>query len=98
MTMSALASHHRIEAPWPAAGERKIQKRKTKADGEVAFTENRKKSVRKMFDEIGRSHFAGQDKGHRPREQAQDEQGAPNQFQQSNDPRQRSALQVVERG
>src|SRR5258708_29155838 len=96
MTMSALASHHRIEAPWPAAGERKIQKRKTKADGEVAFTENRKKSVRKMFDEIGRGHFAGQDKGHRPREQAKDQESTSNQLEHAGDAEQRKPLQILE--
>src|SRR5207302_10995800 len=62
MTSSGLLAHHCIEAPRPAAGESKIQKCKTKADREVAFTENWKEAARKMFDEIGRGHFAGQDK------------------------------------
>src|SRR5260221_12746093 len=97
MTTSALLAYHRIEAPGPGAGESKIQECKTKADGEVAFTENRKKAVRKMFDEIGRGHFAGQDKSRRPREQANREQHASDQFKQPADPSQRNELNVFER-
>src|SRR5258706_13774563 len=94
--MSALPAHHRIEAPRPAAGESKIQKCKTKADGEVAFTDSRKEAARKMLDEIGRGHFAGQDKSHRPREQADGEQEAADQLEQPTDPSQRIALEVFE--
>src|SRR5260370_4526442 len=94
--MSALLAHHRIETPRPAAGESKIQKRKTKADGEVAFTDSRKEAARKMFDEIGRGHFAGQDKCHRSREQAEDQQRAADQLEQAGDPKWRNPLQVLE--
>src|SRR6476620_464276 len=95
MTMSALASHHRSQAPRPATGESKIQKRKTKADGEVAFTENRKEAARKMFDEIGRGHFAGQDECRRSREQAKDQQRAANQLENAGDAKQRMPLQIL---
>src|SRR6266403_3805570 len=94
--MSALPAHHRIEAPRPAAGESKIQKCKTKADGEVAFTDSRKEAARKMLDEIGRGHFAGQDKSHRSREQAEDQQRAADQFEHAGDAKQRKPLQILE--
>src|SRR5258707_15022211 len=94
--MSALLAHHRIETPRPAAGESKIQKRKTKVDGEVAFTDSRKEAARKMLDEIGRGHFAGQDKSHRSREQAEDQQRAADQLEHAGDPKQRKAFQIPE--
>src|SRR5258708_15819489 len=96
MTTSALLAYHRIEAPGPAAGESKIQECKKKADGEVAFTENRKEAVRKMFDEIGRGHFAGQDKSRRPREQAKDQERAADQFEHAGDAKRRKPLQILE--
>src|SRR5712672_4610850 len=94
--MSALLAHHRIETPRPAAGESKIQKRKTKADGEVAFTENRKEAARKMFDEIGRGHFAGQDECRRSREQAKDQQRAADQLEHAGDAKRRKPFQILE--
>src|SRR5260370_42502972 len=96
MTMSALASHHRVEAPRPAAGESKIQESKTQADGEVAFADSRKEAARKMFDEIGRGHFAGQDKCHRPREQAKDQERAADQLEQAGDAKRRKPLEILE--
>src|SRR5258705_11626627 len=94
--MSALAAYQRVQAPRPAAGESKIQKRKTKADGEVAFTENREEAARKMFDEIGRGHFAGQDECRRSREQAKDQQRAADQLEHPGDAKQRKPLQILE--
>src|SRR5256885_14808391 len=96
MTSSGLLAHHCIEAPRPAAGESKIQKCKTKADREVAFTENWKEAARKMFDEIGRGHFAGQDKSHRSREQTKDQERAADQFEHAGDAKQRKPLQILE--
>src|SRR5713226_3611224 len=93
---SARLAYHRIEAPRPAAGESKIQKRKTKADGEVAFTQNRKETAREMFDEIGRGHFAGQDKSHRSRKQAKDQQRAADQLEHAGDAKERKPLQILE--
>src|SRR5947207_13614628 len=94
--MSGLLAHQCIEAPRPAAGESKIQKCKTKADREVAFTENWKEAARKMFDEIGRGHFAGQYKSHRSREQTKDQERAADQFEHAGDANQRKQLQVRE--
>src|SRR5437764_13751146 len=96
MTSSGLLAHQCIEAPRPAAGESKIQKCKTKADREVAFTENWKEAARKMFDEIGRGHFAGQDKSHRSREQTKDQERAADQFEHASDSKQRKPLQIIE--
>src|SRR6266478_1936527 len=96
MTSSGLLAHHRVEAPRPAAGESKIQECKTKADREIAFTDSRKEAARKMFDEIGRGHFAGQDKSHRPREQAKDQERAADQLEHAGDAKQRNPLQVLE--
>src|ERR1700686_4886083 len=87
MTTSALPAYHRIEAPRPAAGESKIQERKAKADGEVAFAEDRKEAARKMLDEIGRGHFAGQDECHRAGEKAQDQKRAADNPQDAEDTR-----------
>src|SRR6266404_9317532 len=94
--MSALPAHHRIQAPRPAAGESKIQKCKTKADGEVAFTDSRKEAARKMFDEISRGHFAGQDECHRSREQAKDQERAADQLEHPGDAKQRKPFQILE--
>src|ERR1700687_5085892 len=49
-----------------------------------------------MFDEIGRSHFPGQDKSHRSREQAKDEQRTADQFEHAGDAKQRKPLQILE--
>src|SRR6266853_4191535 len=94
--MSALLARHRIETPRPAAGESKIKKRKTKADGEVAFTDSRKEAARKMFDEIGRGHFAGQDECRRSREQAKDQQRAADQLEHAGDAKRRKPFQILE--
>src|ERR1700687_4203088 len=82
-----------VEAPRTAAGEGKIQKCETKADGEIAFIQNRKEAVRKMFDEISRRHFAGEDKTHRSREQAENKQCAADQFEHPGDAKERKPLQ-----
>src|SRR5438876_9760750 len=94
--MSARLAHHRVEAPRPAAGESKIQKCKTKADREVAFTDGRKEAAWKMFDEIGRGHFAGKDKSHRSREQTKDQERAADQFEHAGDAKRRAPLQIHE--
>src|SRR5438552_1730006 len=96
MTASFRLAYHRVDAPRPAAGESKIQECKTKADREIAFTENRKEAARKMFDEIGRSHFAGQDKSHRSREQAKDQEHAADQLEHPGDAKERKPLQILE--
>src|ERR1700676_4398972 len=96
MTTSALPAYHRIEAPRPGAGESKIQERKAKADGEVAFAEDRKEAARKMLDEIGCGHFAGQDECHRPGEQPQDKKRAADQFEHAGDPEPQNPLQISE--
>src|ERR1700674_3783978 len=96
MTTSAFPAYHRIEAPRPAAGESEIQERKAKADGEVAFAEDRKEAARKMLDEIGRGHFAGQDECHRAGEKAQDQKRAADQFEHAGDAEQRKPLQILE--
>src|SRR6266699_6383215 len=94
--MSARLAYHRIQTPRPAAGESKIQECKTKADREVAFTENWKKAAWKMFDEIGRGHFAGQDKSHRSREQTKDQERAADQLEHAGDAKRRKPLQILE--
>src|SRR5665213_2708922 len=52
-SVSALLPHHRVEAPRSAAGASEVEKQEAERDGEVAVVEDRKKSARKMFDEIG---------------------------------------------
>src|SRR5207247_10400360 len=96
MTSSVRLAYHRVEAPRPGAGESKIQECKTKAVREVACTEKWKEAARKMFDEIGRSHFAGQDKSHRSREQAKDQEHAADQLEHPGDAKERKPLQILE--
>src|SRR5258707_6464015 len=96
MRTSARLAYQRIEAPRPAAGESKIQNSKPKADGKLAFTDSRKEAARKMFDEISRGHFAGQDECHRSREQAKDQERAADQLEHPGDAKQRKPFQILE--
>src|SRR3981081_644586 len=86
MAMSALASHARVKAIRAAARGCEIKTGEAKQDCRGSTIEERMQYRRTdsafehVTDEIGKRHFAGEDEGHRTREQSEQEQPAPPKF------------------
>jgi hypothetical protein len=57
-----------INAPHPAAGYEQIKKDEAEEDRQLSHIDQRKKVSRRVPHEIGYSHIAGEDEGHRPSE------------------------------
>src|SRR5882757_2602340 len=75
-----LALPHRVHAPRSAAGAGQEQAGEAEHDGEAAVVDYRKEPARKMPEEIGEGHFAGQHERDTAGEQSEDQQPAENQL------------------
>src|SRR5258707_2467933 len=93
---SSFAPDQRIGAPRPGAGEGEIEENEAIERRKFAAVQQRIESLAGMRDEIGGGGKARENEGDRPREQADREQDAPDQFNQPADPRQRTDLDVGE--
>src|SRR3989441_1842803 len=78
-----------VEAPRPGAGGREVEKEKTEEDGGVPLIEHWPEALRRVADEIGDRHLAGEDEGHGPAEQSDQEEQAAKRLQDSGDAGQR---------
>ena len=87
-----------VEAPAATARGGDIQKYKAIQCRERPVIDDRPEPERRMHHEIGDGHLAGQDKGHRAREQAHQQQQAAEDFQDAGKPEQGKGFRLAERG
>jgi hypothetical protein len=75
--------HGRVDAPRATARSRQIETDEAVDDGERAAIDQREEAARRMHHEIGHRHLAGDDEGDGLREQAEDQQCAADQLDDS---------------
>jgi hypothetical protein len=96
--ISRLAAPSVIDTPRTGAGECQVEEGKTVEHLGFAAIEQREEAARGADHEIGHRHFARQDEGGRPGEQADQQQQTANQFDDAGHPDQRERLQIVKSG
>src|SRR5262249_26137711 len=95
-TSSLCGPSRRVHAPFAGAGDREIQKEKAKQHRELTLIEHWVETLWRVREKIGDRHEAGQDEGHRPREQADQHQQATDQLEHACRAEERYELQTVE--
>ena len=84
--LATLPAPHRVEAPRSAAREGEVEEHEAEEDGRLALVQEREEAVRRVRDEIGEGHLAGEDEGDRPREEPERQQDAADDLENAGEP------------
>src|SRR5690606_15801552 len=72
-----------VERPGAAAGGEEVEEDERVERSQFAAVEDREEAARSVGVEVGNRRHAGQDEGHRPREQAENDEYAPDELEQT---------------
>jgi hypothetical protein len=86
----------RIEAEWAAACRGEIKASETEFDGERSVIEQWEEALRKMLDEIGESHLAGQNESGEPGQQTQQQHSADKELDNARNAPERERRDILE--
>src|SRR5947209_17100479 len=80
MIVSSVPFHCSVKAPRSRARGRQIQTGEAVKNRQRAAVDQRQEIFRRVADEVGKGHFTRQDESSRTREQAEQQQRAPDEF------------------
>src|SRR3989440_9152363 len=83
---SGLRAAPGIQAPGPRSGGGEIETDEAEQDGGVSLIEHLPEAVWRVAQEIRNRHFAGENEGHRPSEQPDEEEQAAEHLEGSGEP------------